>query len=1376
MKRFTFYGLCAIFLILSFFLTSCYGKKNNSVWFTESKAVKQARAKNEPLWKRFKKDLDRHYYAKAGAVLDSIYGQSVSNNLPDEAIKARAVHCILDGKPSNDGSLEIVRLKKEIPSMPASVRPLMYLILGHLYCKCFGSLNRGDSLDVSGFYDSSFSGWSAKKYFTEINSCYDKVFKDEEFLKKTRLCEFRKLFEMGDAPLNLRPTVFDFVVYDAINFYSSCGDNFAIADTFAIDISSAAFADAPEFIAYEPETTDKYSCKYKVLQLYQKLLSFHKDDIDADAFIDADISRLNYVYYHSTGLDEKRKQELYLKRMETIIKKYPSSQVTAMAYFHSAVIWWEHGEAVKAASLVDAAQKKYPASLGAALCKKLEGKIKNKKLSIDADSMVEAGKEFKVYAESRNVNSLMVGIYKAGRSMLSGDEPLKKLTFPVQTKGDYGIDRTELSIPAPEPGGYDVLVSCSENFKCENNIVLNFSVTSSGLVLMTRTVGDIVKTFVMDAGSGKPVSGVKAERRISKGSKTVQSAKSDENGLFEFEKLSGELYQRDCSVSVSNGRGDEIFNPDYYKVDSKPWTYHYSGNSVVFFTDRSVYRPGQKIFFKAVAFAYDNDSGKCLPLPDYKLEVFLKKQSSVFSHKSDKAYGEDNVVEIGSLSLNTDKSGSVYGTFTIPADLSSGGLELSCSSMYGINVLSVKEYKHPEFFVKLEPPNRQLRLGDEVTVPGTVTSGRGKTLKGAKVVYSVKRSVNYLPWYGSESSPADEQEIACGSTVTDESGRFSIPFKSSPDLSVDKSCQPVFCYKVSADVTGTSGATGGDDRIIKLGYCKLQSFLACNEWQTAKESVKMAISTSTLAGRGIAAAGKIRIVSLKQPLLPLPEKEHNTVLPADEYKLDDWPVMAVIEERNVKTSGDGTGFVAFKLKPGAYRAEFSCQDQYGEKSEFFGSFIVIDEKSKSSAVCLPSYFMIEKTSLAVGETFKGVWGSGYKQGMAYVQILKDGKTLTSYWTPPGQTQVPVTVPVTKEMRGGFTVSLFTVKGNRFYSHIRKIDVPFAGAKLSPPIESLRSKHYYAGQDRYTEKYAFYLKEDVPPDSSRLLYDNFIGKCSSDFVPSLSALIKDDTNINDDFINASAEVSYLVAPVERRAEAPWVLYPSWSPVFGIFYAHHKYYPYNAAFPEDNLGGNNDFFSYDYKYRLIMKSVDSDLYKSLLFSHMKTISSGTPDIYYIKRLDSGHFREDVYARKDFPETVFSACPSEAGIRETVTLRAKTPDLPGSKKLLVETDAPHLLRQGGVFEFTVKAANLTAQDTEAEISIDFFDPASGKKLNAELKHSQTAKTVNLPCMQSRAVSWMVKIPDGLQNIAYRSSAKSSIWIDSEESELPVAAVKKL
>jgi hypothetical protein len=124
----------------------------------------------------------------------------------------------------------------------------------------------------------------------------------------------------------------------------------------------------------------------------------------------------------------------------------------------------------------------------------------------------------------------------------------------------------------------------------------------------------------------------------------------------------------------------------------------------------------------------------------------------------------------------------------------------------GWATIRVEEYKRPKFQVEIAAPAEAAKLAAPVQVAGKATAYTGAAIGGAKVMWRVERSVRLPPWCWWWQPPAT-QAIAHGSTVTEPDGSFRLEFTASPDRSIPEKNEPVFAYRVSVDVTDTTGET-----------------------------------------------------------------------------------------------------------------------------------------------------------------------------------------------------------------------------------------------------------------------------------------------------------------------------------------------------------------------------------------------------------------------------------------------------------------------------------------------------------------------------------------------------------------------------------------
>ena len=276
----------------------------------------------------------------------------------------------------------------------------------------------------------------------------------------------------------------------------------------------------------------------------------------------------------------------------------------------------------------------------------------------------------------------------------------------------------------------------------------------------------------------------------------------------------------------------------------------------VFFTDRSLYRPGQTVYFKGICVQIDADGKNYQVLPKRNVSVqFL----------------DPNRQEIENLALVSNDFGSVTGQFTAPKDRLTGLMTIEAADHTGATQLRVEEYKRPKFEVTLEPPATAIRLGGDVEVTGKAMAYTGAPVDGAMVRYRVVRQARWPYWWSwyFDVKPSGSQEIAHGKAATDAEGKFVVPFTARPDPTIPESDDPSFVFQVLADVTDNAGETRSGSTGVTLGYAALAVTLSAGETAESNREFPLSIRTATLDGKELTASGAWRILRLKEPPAPI---------------------------------------------------------------------------------------------------------------------------------------------------------------------------------------------------------------------------------------------------------------------------------------------------------------------------------------------------------------------------------------------------------------------------------------------------------------------------------------------------------------------------
>ena len=183
-------------------------------------------------------------------------------------------------------------------------------------------------------------------------------------------------------------------------------------------------------------------------------------------------------------------------------------------------------------------------------------------------------------------------------------------------------------------------------------------------------------------------------------------------------------------------------------------------NSLFLFTDRSIYRPGQTLFYKGI-FISRNEKERTAKINEgFETWLYLS---------------DANNQKIDSIKVKTNEYGSVSGKFQLPAGGLNGLFRISEKTDLGSAFVRVEEYKRPKFLVEYEKLKGTYKVNDKIKVTGTAKAYAGNNIDGAIVKYRVVREARFpypwlfRRWWQPLSQPL---EITHGETKTNKDGKF----------------------------------------------------------------------------------------------------------------------------------------------------------------------------------------------------------------------------------------------------------------------------------------------------------------------------------------------------------------------------------------------------------------------------------------------------------------------------------------------------------------------------------------------------------------------------------------------------------------------------
>ncbi len=325
-------------------------------------------------------------------------------------------------------------------------------------------------------------------------------------------------------------------------------------------------------------------------------------------------------------------------------------------------------------------------------------------------------------------------------------------------------------------------------------------------VMIQQLPDDRHRYVVVNATDGQPVPGAKIV--------LYDRNYDDKTGKFKrviharmTTDAQGEAYFKNVDGKVLNYTSTDKFAPAKDIYLSRARYYEKKDDEVKYqlFTDRAIYRPGQKVHATAVSYIVKKGLDASVPGKSMELKFILR---------------DANWKQMAEQKATTDE----YGTASVDFELPQGGQ----TGMYHVSVnnranssFRVEEYKRPTFEITFPKVNEKYTWGDTVVVKASAKTYAGVPVQGAKVEYQVTRR-NQLWWWGAGSAG---QLVKTDSCVTREDGTFDVEIpleaslsgKDEADMSDFMRIARFFNFEVSAIVTDISGESHEGVMSLPLG-------------------------------------------------------------------------------------------------------------------------------------------------------------------------------------------------------------------------------------------------------------------------------------------------------------------------------------------------------------------------------------------------------------------------------------------------------------------------------------------------------------------------------------------------------------------------------
>ncbi len=980
-----------------------------------------------------------------------------------------------------------------------------------------------------------------------------------------------------------------------------------------------------------------------------------------------------------------------------------------------------------------------------------------------------------VHLNVRNLQNLKISISRlnitADNDYNAQDEAIYKMLLKKTTKlhqkdfsrnyygrPDYEEVKDSIEIGGNLPLGAYLMEVTSDNTGIAPQRELFY--VSNLAVMIQQLPDDKHRYVVVNATDGQPIAGAKIElydQRYdfkTKKDKRIVHARltTDENGEAYFKNVDGEVL-----VSTNNDK----FTPAKYIYLSRTRYYEKKDNETKYqvYTDRAIYRPGQKVHASAIFYTVKKGLDASVPGKSMELKFVLS---------------DANWKQVAEQKVTTDEYGTASVDFELPKEGKTGQYSISVNGTAS-EYFRVEEYKRPTFEITFPKVNEKYTWGDTVVVKASAKTYAGVPVQGAKVEYQVTRR-NQLWWWGAGSAG---QLVKTDSCVTREDGTFDVEIpleaslsgKDEADMSDFMRIARFFNFEVSAIVTDISGES--HEGVMSLPLGTKPTILTVN---LPKRIETDSLKTVTFAYRN--ASG-----------MPISSRLKYRI---DKGEWKDAEANAPVSIKEYAASASSS----LVWKSGVHQLEAICgQDTLQQKFTLFSM--------KDTHPVEPTtewYYQTAKTFPRDGKPVYIQVGSSENGAHIVYSIIAGNKLLEKGAWELGDSIVTLPFTYKEEYASGIVLNYSFVKQGKCYTRMMSIARPLPEKKLNIAWKTFRNRLTPGQKEEWTLKITTPDGKPAKAQLMSVLYDKSLDQIaphfwnlSLDFYQSLpNCYWKHNLTFRPFYLNGVYPTKYYD---EKQLDV--------DKFDGKFFS---YYAYMQAVElsklERSLGGTVEAVRVK-KDELVQE--EGRVMKTR-GSNMNRVAAAAPSANKVFDVveempqfvggsgsDVGQYLDQVQVRENLNETAFFYPALESDNNGNIAIRFTLPEsvttwkfmglahdkemrngllvdeAVAQKTVMVQPNMPRFLREGDKSSIVVKLSNTSAKKVSGNARMQILDAETQKVV------WQKMQNYSINAEGSATVSFDVQ---GLKEGVYINKvvAAGNGYSDGEQHYLPVLSDREL
>lgn len=835
--------------------------------------------------------------------------------------------------------------------------------------------------------------WTANMFVEKVKTSIKEAMADSVLLLNTSSRTYIPFVELGETSEYYHHDMYHLLAFRSIE---------ALQQIEGLDRATPVEA-------YSEDTSSKKQSPVKqdIERIYENMLTSYKAKGDKEGCL---LTNLNYLSWKRDSSKSFREPfsvkkggtymmtvDPYETGLDALKTEYKSSDLCAEVYLAQANYMIGKEQQTVALQLCDESIRLYPGYRRINALKNLREDILSPSLNVTAAATAFPGEEIKIRASHKNLDGFTLRLFQAKKL-------IKEQHFAVLRPEDYRTQDTVFTFQAPEVGEY--VMRIIPDIRAKRDSESKFNVTRFK-ALTCRLPGNQYEVVTLDGQTGHPIPNAKVTL-YTNDEKLLQEFTTGTDGKVVFPWKSDYRYLKaakgaDTAMPLQGVYGGSY---GYYGDENKAL------EQMTLLTDRSLYRPGQTVYVKGIAYTQKADTANVLPNKEYT--VILT---------------DANNQEVGQKKVRTNEFGSFATDFALPSACLNGMFSLIVGNSR--TSIRVEDYKRPTFDITFEKQAGSYQLGDQIEVKGKIQSYSGVLLQDLPVKYTVKRSAFSL-WRFAEST-----QIASGEVTANENGEFTIPVRLEENDVYKNDARVYYRYSVEATATNVAGETQSSTDVISAGNRSLVLQTELSDKICKDKPFHTVFKVQNLNGQPVEVKGTFFLYQAKD---------------ADFKKLDEKPVAT-----GTFTSNEEMTIHWGNLPSGPYVLKAVVKDGQGKEVTADANTILFAWEDKRPPVETPVWFYEANTEFDATHPAKFCFGTSEKDAYVMMNVFSGNELLESKVMNLSDTIVHFYYPYKESYGDGVFINFCLVRDGQVYQEQVRLKKRLPDKTLTMKWEVFRDK-------------------------------------------------------------------------------------------------------------------------------------------------------------------------------------------------------------------------------------------------------------------------------------------------------------------------------